>query len=257
MVIERVEARRDKIAARVGGSLDTKPFSKLIRSGTWADHGRAEGSDFEQALVYGTVSREAYRDLLGQLWFVYKALEERALELSGDPVVAPFIDPVLNRLALIERDLEHFYGPLWRDNITPIPVSLEYAERIRTASPARFVAHHYTRYLADLSGGQDIQRGLAKGFGEATEGLRFYVFDIPDVMAFKVGYREKLDSIAVSTEDKLTMIEEVALAYEYNIEMVADLAIKHDVKAPEGAEPIHHGPPRDATGHPGNGHGHP
>src|SRR5688572_13214364 len=108
MVIERVEQRRDKIAARVGSSLDTKPFSKLIRSGTWSDHGRAEGSDFEQALVFGTISKEAYRDLLGNLHPVYKALEDRARELKDDPIVAPFLDDVLNRVELLERDLEHF-----------------------------------------------------------------------------------------------------------------------------------------------------
>src|SRR5688572_12209757 len=100
MVIERVEQRREKIAARVGSSLDSKPFSKLIRSGTWSDHGRAEGSDFEQALVFGSISREAYRDLLGNIHPVYSALEERGSALKDDPVVAPFIDHVLDRLAL-------------------------------------------------------------------------------------------------------------------------------------------------------------
>ena len=243
MVIERIEQRRDKIAARVGSSLDTKPFSKLIRSGTWADHGRAEGSDFEQSLVFGTISREAYRDLLGNMYPVYQALEERASVLKDDPIVAPFINPVLDRLALLERDLEHFYGPLWRDNITLLDISKEYAERIRTVDPARYVAHHYTRYLADLSGGQDIHKGLAKGFGEAVEGLRFYVFDMPDVNEFKVAYRANLDAMPISSEDKLAMIEEVALAYEYNIEMTSDLAVKHKVERPEGAPAGRPGPP--------------
>jgi len=259
-VIDRIAERRDKIAAKVGRGLETKPFSKLIRSGTWADHGRAEGSNFEQALVFGTVTPEAYRDLLGNIWPVYSALEDRAQELADDPIAGPFLDERLNRLPVLERDLEHFYGPLWRDNITVLDVSQEYAERIRTSPPARYIAHHYTRYLADLSGGQDIHKGLAKGFGEAVEGLRLYVFDLPDVMEFKVAYRGKLDAMPVSNEDKLMMIEEVALAYEYNIEMTADLALKHNVERPEGAPEGRPGPPAHvlaamkAEAEAGNGH---
>ena len=49
-----------------------------------------------------------------------------------------------------------------------------------------FVAHHYTRYLGDLSGGQAIGRLMKRHFGFETNGILFYLFDqIADPKAFK------------------------------------------------------------------------
>ena len=60
--------------------------------------------------------------------------------------------------------------------------------------PGGFVAHHYTRYLGDLSGGIFIGRVMQRRFGFDTNGIGFYLFaDIADPRAFKDVYREQLD----------------------------------------------------------------
>ena len=238
-VVERTIAKRPQLLAKIGDDLATEPFHVLMRKGTWRDHRRAESSDFEVALVQGEVTPEAYADLLVQMLPVYELLEERALELKDHPHIKGLFDERLNRVEAIRADIEHFLGADWASKSTLLPITQEYIDRIRSASPAQFAAHHYTRYLADLSGGFDIHAGLAKGFGEAVKGLTYYNFDIlGDANAFKMQYRMALSALDLTPEEKLETIEEVAIAYEFNIDIVAELAIKHNVK-----------PTRDAAAH--------
>lgn len=229
-VIAQFESRRADLRARIADQLGTEQFAGLLRKATSRDHRRAETSTFEAALVQGTMTERPYVDQLVQLLPTYEALEAREAELADDPFVARFLSPGLHRVARIRADIVAFLGDEERPSL--LPVSIEYAERVRKADPIEFVAHHYTRYLADLSGGFMIHAGLTKSFGDAERGLSYYSFpDIVDPMAFKVGYRDALNETGLDADDQLRMIEEVALAYEFNIEMVAELAVRYELEA--------------------------
>jgi heme oxygenase (biliverdin-producing, ferredoxin) len=230
-VLERVNEKMQEIEPKLDEELQSRPFSRVLRRETWSDHGRAEHSPFEMALVMGTVPVEAYRDLLGQVWHVYSALEERAEELKDDPVGSKVIFPELNRREAVEQDLAHYYGPDWRDQIKPLPVTEEYVARIKNSTPGQFVAHHYNRYLADLSGGFMIDEALKKAWNLGEDGRRYYMFPgIPDATAFKKQYRKVLDELPVADEDRRSIIEETFIAYELNIDMVDQLAETYGVK---------------------------
>lgn len=225
-VVAKIEARRADLEAKVLGALESEPFAGVMRKATWKDHRRAETSTFETALVDGTMSEGPYADLLVQLLPVYRALEAREAELAGDPLLEGLLEPGLHRAAAIEDDIETFLADGPRPEL--LPVSLEYADRVATADAPRFIAHHYTRYLADLSGGFMIHDGLTKAFGDPDRGLSYYRFpQIPDPIAFKTAYRDAINALAVDEATKLQIIEEVAIAYEFNIEMVAELALRH------------------------------
>lgn len=229
-VLGRAEENRKRIPPEIVMELEKKRLSQVMRRQTWPDHERAEYSDFEQALVNATVSREGYRELLAQSWYIYCALEERIEELSADPVAGPVLFPELPRKDCIERDLGFYYGPDWRDQVAPLPLTQEYVERIRNSTPAQFVAHHYTRYLADLSGGLVIRDALRQGWKLDGDGIRYYEFPgIPDPVAFKKNYRATLDALPVDAEEKRGIIAEVLVAYEYNIELVQELAKRYPV----------------------------
>jgi heme oxygenase len=232
VVHDRVEETKKKLRPELLDELETKKLSKILRRETWGDHERAQYSDFEVALAKGTISREAYRDLLAQMLFVYRALEERAEELKDDPVAGQIVIPELNRTAGVEADLAFYFGPDWKDEISQLPVTKEYVARVRNAGPVQFVAHHYTRYLADLSGGVMIDEALQKAWNLDLDGRRYYVFeDIPVAVDFKNTYRATLDELPVSKDQKLEMIVEAIAAYEYNIEVVSELAERYGVKA--------------------------
>ncbi|GAB2996043.1 biliverdin-producing heme oxygenase [Streptomyces pseudoechinosporeus] len=198
------------------------PFSTLIRTASHEQHVEAETSTFMSDLLGGRLGVDAYARYTEQLWFVYRALEKGAEHLSSDPVAGPFIQPELLRLASLEQDLAHLRGPDWRAGLTALPATEEYAQRVTECAltwPAGYIAHHYTRYLGDLSGGQII-RGKAEktwGFARKGDGVRFYVFEqITNPAAFKRSYRELLDGVLADDLEKQRIVAECKRAFALN-----------------------------------------
>ncbi|MEU3843328.1 biliverdin-producing heme oxygenase [Streptomyces sp. NPDC028635] len=197
-------------------------FSSLIRTATREQHARAETSAFMSDLLGGRLGVDAYARYTEQLWFVYEALEAGAGRLASDPVAGPFVRPELLRLPALERDLAHLRGPGWRAGLSALPATRAYADRVRACAarwPGGYVAHHYTRYLGDLSGGQ-VVRGRAErtwGFARKGDGVRFYVFEkIADPGAFKRQYRGLLDGIGVDELEKQRIVAECRRAFALN-----------------------------------------
>lgn len=89
-----------------------------------------------------------------------------------------------------------------------------------------YVAHHYTRYLGDLSGGQII-RGTAEktwGFERKGDGVRFYVFEqISNPAAFKREYRELLDAVDADDLEKQRIVDECKRAFALNTAVFHEL----------------------------------
>ncbi|WP_066953939.1 heme oxygenase (biliverdin-producing) [Streptomyces lushanensis] len=198
------------------------PFSTLIRVASQEQHTEAETSTFMSDLLGGRLGVDAYTRYTEQLWFVYRALEGAMEALRGDPVAGPFIRPELARTPELERDLAHLRGPRWREGVDPLPATAAYAARIEECArtwPGGYVAHHYTRYLGDLSGGQIIRDKAEKtwGFSRKGDGVRFYVFEeIPNPAAFKRGYRELLDRVAADDLEKQRIVDECKRAFDFN-----------------------------------------
>lgn len=198
------------------------PFSAVIRDASRQQHTEAENSRFMSDLLGGRLGVTAYARLTEQLWYVYRALEDAADTLAGDPVAGPFLRPELRRVPSLERDLEHLLGDGWRQRASPLPATARYAARITRAAeewPAGYVAHHYTRYLGDLSGGQVI-RGIAEKAWDLPhkgDGVRFYVFeDVPNPAAFKRRYRTLLDAVQADDLEKQRIVTECKKAFTLN-----------------------------------------
>jgi len=197
-------------------------FSSLLRSASLEQHHEANTSAFVSDLLGGRLGVEAYTRYTEQLWFVYGALEAGAERLAGDPVTGPFVRPELFRRTELERDLAHLRGPDWRASLTALPETRTYAARVRECAegwPGGYVAHHYTRYLGDLAGGQIIRDTAEKtwGFTRKGDGVRFYVFEgIPNPAAFRKGYRTLLDEVPADELEKQRIVAECKRAYTLN-----------------------------------------
>ncbi|MFF1842071.1 heme oxygenase (biliverdin-producing) [Streptomyces sp. NPDC058217] len=207
----------------------TTPFSTLIRTASHEQHTEAETSTFMSDLLGGRLGVVAYTRYTEQLWFVYRALEEGAEALRTDPVAGPFIQPELMRTAELERDLAHLRGADWRRGLEPLPATAAYADRVTECAhtwSAGYVAHHYTRYLGDLSGGQIIRDRAEKtwGFARKGDGVRFYVFEeIPNPASFKRGYRELLDAVDADELEKKRIVDECRRAFALNTAVFREL----------------------------------
>ncbi len=207
-------------------------FSTALRERSRTAHSGSEHAGFMDDLMRGRGTRDDYVALVAQHWFIYEALEGAADAMRDDPTAAPFISDKLTRLPAIEADLAFLIGEDWRSRIEPLPTTRRYVARIREVGaswPGGFVAHHYTRYLGDLSGGLFIGKLMARQFGFETNGIGFYLFDqIADPAAFKDVYREQLDAVAWDAAERERVIDEVLAAYQFNTDLFVDLA---DAKA--------------------------
>ena len=209
------------------------PFSQALRERTRSGHSQSEGASFMDDLMTGKGSRDDYIALVAQHYFIYEALEGAASVFSDDTDATAFISPHLTRLPALVSDLQFLIGDDWRDTIAPLPTTRAYAARINEIAAegwsGGFIAHHYTRYLGDLSGGQIIRTLMQRQFGFETNGVGFYLFDeIAKPKEFKDTYREQLDAVNWSDEERERVIDEVMLAYTFNTDLFRDLAHAKD-----------------------------
>lgn len=205
-------------------------FSDVLREATREQHEAAEASPFMAALTSGKGRSEWYVALAAQLWSVYDALEGGARRLREDGLVSPFLDPRLDRVHALESDLALMAGPEWRDTARPLPATAAYAGRIADTaarSPATYVAHHYTRYLGDLSGGQILKRVLERDYGLHPDRLTF--FDFPDLgrtKPYKDAYRRRLDDFGARLDPagRDDVVAEARAAFDFNRDVFSDVA---------------------------------
>jgi heme oxygenase len=203
------------------------PFSVRIRMASRELHAEAHDSTFVSDLLDGRLDLCAYARYTAQLWHVYRALESAP---PADALIEPFVRPELLRRAALEQDLAFLLGPDWELSTSPLPTTIAYVGRIREVTstwPGGYLAHHYTRYLGDLSGGQ-VVRAMAErawGFAHKGDGVRFYVFDqIGNPAAFKRDYRAALNALPVDEVEQQRIIDECKRAFRSNIAMVDELA---------------------------------
>jgi heme oxygenase len=204
-------------------------FSTRLRRATMVEHREAETRSFISRLMAGDVPMAGFAALTAQYLAVYRELETAAARMrtDGGPGSA-FADPALTRVPALEADLAHLHGADWESRITVLDPTRAYTDRLRelaATSPTHFIAHHYVRYLGDLSGGQMIGRTLAKHYGLGEAGTSFYRFEqIPDPRAYKIAYRERLDALDLTDDQATTLIDEAQLAFRYNAAVFVELA---------------------------------
>jgi heme oxygenase (biliverdin-producing, ferredoxin) len=199
-----------------------------LREGTKKSHTMAENVGFIKCFLKGTVEKNSYRTLVANLYFVYSAIEEEMERCKDHPVVSKIYFSELNRKQSLESDLAYYYGSNWRDQVKPSVAAQAYVKRIHEigqTAPELLVAHSYTRYLGDLSGGQILKGIAVRGMNlNEGEGTAFYTFEhISDEKAFKTMYRQAMNDLAVdeATQDKI--VDEANDAFGLNMKMFMEL----------------------------------
>ena len=195
--------------------------SELLRDRTRDVHVQAERSGVIRLILRGEVSRHAYAVFLRNLLPAYCQLEsglERGRSTSWLGAIAL---PALYRKAALVSDLDSLMGAEWRRELPLFPESERYAERIAAAGEGAgylLIAHAYTRYMGDLSGGQILRRILARSLELGPEALSFYDFpEIDDLESFKAAYRDAIDNADVPPAMRDVIVHEACEAFRHNI----------------------------------------
>jgi len=199
-------------------------LSTALREGSMAEHEAAENAPFVSELLAGRVNEQGYVDYLLRLRVVYAALEEVVRNHAHDPLLDAVHDPALERLAAIDADLEHWAPGRTRE--VDSPAATAYRERLLGLDWAGAVlAHHYTRYLGDLSGGQAIGTLLGRTFELDGAGLAFYDFaEIPKTKPYKDAYRATLDGLGLDDAQTARVVAEVKVAFGLNQAVFVELS---------------------------------
>lgn len=206
----------------------TSNLATQLREGTSKSHTMAENVNFIKSFLGGVIDKNSYVEMLSKLYFVYEAIEKAMEDNKEHEYIKPIYFPVLNRTESLREDLEFHYGKNWLDDNQPSAATLDYVNRINQISkekPQLLVAHAYTRYLGDLSGGQILKKIAQRGMGlQGSKGLAFYEFnEIVDESKFKFDYKAALDSLPIKDNEAPQIIAEANIAFTLNMNIFSEL----------------------------------
>ncbi|NXL48061.1 HMOX1 oxygenase, partial [Podilymbus podiceps] len=204
----------------------SKDLSELMKEATKEVHEQAENTPFMKNFQKGQVSLREFKLVTASLYFIYSALEEEIERNKDNPVYAPVYFPSeLHRKAALEEDLEYFYGSNWKEEIPCPEATQKYVERLHYVGknhPELLVAHAYTRYLGDLSGGQVLKKIAQKALQlpSTGEGLAFFTFNgVSNATKFKQLYRSRMNALEMDLATKKRVLEEAKKAFLLNIQV--------------------------------------
>uniref|UniRef100_UPI00358F0CDD heme oxygenase 2-like n=1 Tax=Myxine glutinosa TaxID=7769 RepID=UPI00358F0CDD len=223
---------KEKSGGHVAPNADASDLSEKLKFGTKESHSKAENTNFMKGFLKGELSMDDFKCVAVALYFIYSAMEEELDKNQDHPALAPLYFPTeLHRKNAIEQDLAFLLGPEWRQHpeMKPSPATRRYVERLHTVGqtePTLLVAHAYTRYLGDLSGGQVLKKVAQRALKlpASGEGVEFFSFpQISSHAGFKQLYRSRLNVIDVDKEMSESIVEEANRAFNFNMEVFAEL----------------------------------
>ncbi|WP_312776313.1 biliverdin-producing heme oxygenase [Corynebacterium variabile] len=199
-------------------ALPALSLSERLRGETRHAHDKAEHSSFMEELLGGELDAAAFIALQEQALLFYTALEDAVEACVGDSRLADIADRQLDRRSALVADLTVLGGTV---NAEPLPETAAYVAELqrigRDGDVPALIAHHYTRYLGDLAGGQVIGRLMGRHYGVASEGLTFYDFPhIPKPKVYRDGYRAALDALQLTEEEQQHLLDASSDAFAFN-----------------------------------------
>lgn len=215
----------------------TSHLATRLREGTQKSHTVAENTAFMKCFLKGIVEIVPFKKLLANLYLVYSTLEAELQRHAQHPIIGKMYFPELDRKANLEQDLAYYYGEDWRSQIVPLKAGQVYVDRLIELSekdPISLIAHSYTRYMGDLSGGQALKHIIRSALDLPSDcGTTFYEFDqlptVEDKKSFKEKYRHTLDALDIDEETISRIVEEANYAFTLNRNVVDEL--EADVRA--------------------------
>ncbi|WP_293696871.1 heme oxygenase (biliverdin-producing) [uncultured Agrococcus sp.] len=206
--------------------MDELPVSGLLRAATSKAHESAETASLIGKLMSGQLGIEAWQLMLEQLDYVYRALETTANEMRDGDQCTELLYAELDRAESIAHDLRALQS---RTGVAPIGMlasTREYVDRILSCrnDGVRYVAHHYTRYLGDLSGGQIMRVKFKEHYGLQDHEATFFRFEhIDSGPRFKKRYREHLDALDLDDAGRERIVAEANASFVCNQRIFEEL----------------------------------
>jgi heme oxygenase len=166
---------------------------------------------------------------------VYTHLEQALDEHAPTYFATCHFPKQLHRTQALKEDVD-----FWHTTGTPPPISpatQDYMDRIAfccDTNPLLLLAHAYTRYLGDLSGGKILARVArrALNLSPQDDGLAFYEFEhVVSAKLFKDEYRKCLNELELDTTTQIhPLVQEANIAFGLNMRIFEELDVAGGVK---------------------------
>ena len=158
---------------------------------------------------------------------MYTQLEESLNEYAPRYFPSCHFPHELSRKEALEEDVDFWHGSVPSERVSP--ATRDYVDRIQylaKSDPLLLLAHAYTRYLGDLSGGKILARVARKAMQLGTDGLDFYEFQhVPSAKLFKDQYRVALDELHLTPTQVSKLVAEANVAFVLNMRLFEELDV--------------------------------
>lgn len=213
---------------------DPRPLGQRLKEDNWDLHQQAERDTLPQHLVQGTIPRETYVELLGQMWLVAKALDGAIVETRESvPVLKELVADIQLQTPYLEEDLAH-WGV---DTQTLSPMAgtaglIEDIERSKTESPIRLFGLHYVREGAN-NGNKYVAMKMRRAWGiEDTAGFRYLDPYGDQQRPLWESFKTRLDTIELTESEKTEIVAAARSMFEHIIAMHKDFDLPAIEAAP-------------------------
>eukprot|EP00980_Cylindrotheca_fusiformis_P011859 scaffold2817_cov130-Cylindrotheca_fusiformis.AAC.14 len=200
-------------------------LSEALKHGTENAHKAAESVHFVKNFIRGQIDRDLYALLVAQLYHLYGSLENALDQHAPSHFSSCHFPKELHRKEALEEDVD-----FWHTDTPKIsPATQDYLDRIQhlcDSDPLLLLAHAYTRYLGDLSGGKILARVAKRALNLSADddGLAFYRF--PHVQSFKLfkdQYRSALNDLPLNNDQIQALVREANVAFLLNMRLFEEL----------------------------------
>jgi len=187
-------------------------LSTYLKEATRSVHNEAETSDFQRQLGTGSVSLEAYKSYLSQLYLVHNALE-RGLAASSE--TNEIATPWQFQTDFLDRDLKALDVNI--GDIQPFTATSELLFRIEQNSrsnPLALLGYHYVVF-GSKHGGKYIAVQIRKKFGFEGEGCLYFDPYGTNFQTHWLEFRAGLDKVSTSQASAAVVLEAAKEMFQY------------------------------------------
>ena len=218
---------------------DPRPLGQRLKEDNWDLHEQAEHDTLPQHMVKGTIPKETYAELLGQMWLVSRVLDAAVVAKRDEvPVLKELVTDRQLQIQYLEEDLAHW--DVDTASLEPKPGTaglIAEIERSRDAEPIRLFGLHYVREGAN-NGNKYVAMKIRKAWGvEDGAGFRYLDPYGGDQRPMWDAFKVKLNEIELTEDEKSAIVAGARSMFEHIIAMHKDFDLP-PVEAAEGA-PAH------------------
>ena len=219
-------------AQPLSNSKNPHSLAEALKTGTAVSHQAAEDVHFVKNFISGKIDRHLYQEMIMGLYHVYVALEDALDQHAALAFPSCHFPHELRRREALQDDVEFWHNTRTPSPRTISPATQDYIDRIHylaNTDPLLLLAHSYTRYLGDLSGGRILARVARKALDldkDSGEGLAFYRFEkIQSYKEFKDNYRQALDALPLTPHQIQALVAEANVAFCFNMRLFQELDV--------------------------------